>query len=262
MASFARVYTAKTAVVLCLLLTGACSKKERQHVTVNLKNGESYSGTLETRDASTVTLITTQGDAKTLLMRQVSSIVEDKPASEVAKNAATAAAPAPAPTQPTQPTQPTPGGPDEPAKAFVPPASGVFTLPAGTPLAMRMREGVDGGSPNSEYGVFLTAVTLDEIKAAGASIPPNTAVNLHAYNRPGSGGKEILFQLSGMVIGGHTYRPVGVSSSGSKDPMLGKLSTPPAETLPTSLRDVPLHVEMFSAVEFRLPAAISFHEVK
>jgi small nuclear ribonucleoprotein (snRNP)-like protein len=251
-----RTFPFKPALTLCLLLSAACSKKEAQHVTVSLKSGESYAGTLETRDDKTVTVITTRGEAKTFLMRQVASIAEDKSAA----GDKTAASPAPVTASPSSATA-VPAAASGSAN-FVPPVSGVLTLRAGTPLVLRMREGVDGGAPNSEYGVFLSAATIDEINAEGAAVPANAAVNLYARNQPGTGGKQMVFQLSGMVIGGRTYRPGGAKSSGPNDPLLGKLSAPPAETLPSNLRDTPLHIEMFSAVEFKLPTTIALREVK
>ncbi len=84
-----------------LLALTACTK-ERQQVTVTLNNGETWSGTLEARDASTVTILTSAGEAKTFLTRQVKSVEEHKKAPESA--AKTSPMPAPAGTGASAPS--------------------------------------------------------------------------------------------------------------------------------------------------------------
>ena len=61
-------------VLLLVTVLAGCSKKEIQHVTVTLKNGETFSGTLENKDENAVTVLGANGVSRTLLTRQIVSM--------------------------------------------------------------------------------------------------------------------------------------------------------------------------------------------
>ena len=199
------------------------------------------------------------GEARTFLTRQIASVDVVKDIEK--KESAPVSSPFAAGRQPdgskavASPVSPAP-------VQFVPPRSGTLTLQKGTAVDLRLREFIDGGAPSADFGVFITASTVDDIAAGGTIIPSGTAVTLFAINRPGAGGREIRCLLSGMFPGGKTYHPDGSTSSGGKDAMLGSLFAPPSDNLPRILRDVPLRIAVASVVEFKVISPITLREVK
>jgi small nuclear ribonucleoprotein (snRNP)-like protein len=238
-------------VLIPVLLVLAACTREHQQVTVTLNNGDTWSGTLEARDAGTVTVLTPAGEAKTFLARQIQSVEEQK--KSAAKTAASSAPPpSAAPT-----LDPTP-----PATPFVPPASGRITIPAGTGLTLRLKEVLDGSGDSSNFGNFVTTVVIDDIKAGETSIPADSPLNIMAVNKPGTGGREMTCSLSVVFLGNRPWAPEGGSRFGGKDPVLGSISAPPKENLPPAARDLPLRLPVHSVIHFKLTAPISLRESK
>jgi small nuclear ribonucleoprotein (snRNP)-like protein len=244
-----------------LALLAGCAKPERQQVAVTLKNGETFVGTLETRDDKTVTILTPAGEAKTFLARQISRVetqkaTDKKPAPEAPKPVAAAA---------TAPASLPKAEPPPPAANFAPPSSGKIALAAGTAVNIRVRDGIDGGAAGAEYGAFVNASTLDDIRGeGGVVIPANSPVTLFAMAQPGTRGREIRFLLFRMFPSGRAYRALGpessVSSTAEHSPLLGTVTAPPEDALPANLRAIPLRVNTGRALEFKLAGAVTLQE--
>ena len=238
-----------------LLALAACTK-ERHQVTVTLTNGETWSGTLEARDAGTVTILTAAGEAKTFLTRQIKSVEEQNKTPESAAKTPMSATPgtgaASAPSL----------EPPAPAKPFVPPASGKITIPAGTALVLRLKEVIDGADDSANFGNLITTVVIDDVKAGGTSIPADSPLNIMVVNKPGTGGREMTCALSTVFLGERPWIPEGGSHFGGKDPVLGSLSAPPRENLPPAARELSLRLPVHSVIQFKLKMPISLRESK
>jgi hypothetical protein len=244
-----------------LLALAACTTKERQQVTVALNNGETWSGTLEARDAGTVTILTSAGIAKTFLTRQIKSVEDQKKAPEPA--AKTAAANAPMSAPPGTGESPAPNlDPPPPATPFAAPASGKITIPAGTAMALRLKEVIDGGDDSANFGDLITTVVIDDVKAGETSIPADSPLNITVANKPGAGGREMTCALSTVFLGERAWVPEGGSHFGGKDPVLGSVSAQPRENLPPAARELPLRLPVHSVIQFKLKAPISLRESK
>ena len=238
-----------------LLALAACTR-ERQQVTVTLNNGETWSGTLESRDAGTVTILTSAGEAKTFLARQIKSVEEHKKAPESAVKTAPTSAPAGTGAS-AQNLEPAP-----PAKPFVPPASGRITIPAGTQLALRLQEVIDGSDTSANFGNFVTTVVIDDVAVGETFIPADSPLIMTVVNMPGTGGREMVCTLSTVFLGKRSWVPEGGSHFGGKDPVLGSISAPSKESLPPASRELPLRFPVTSLVQFKLTAPISLRESK
>jgi small nuclear ribonucleoprotein (snRNP)-like protein len=244
-------YSRRTSIVLLLALLGlsACTK-ERQHVTVTLKNGETYSGTLEARDASTITILTAAGEAKTFLTGQIQAVDEQKKTPESAGKT-TPNAPASAPAAGSAQTDASAPG------SSGAPALGRITIPAGTVLALRLNEVIDGADKASNFGRLVTTSVVDSIKVGDSSIPADSPLNITVLNKPGTRGREMTCTLSGVFLGNRAYVPEGGSRFGGKDPALGTLSAPPKKNLPPAARNLPLRLSVHSVIQFKLTTPIT-----
>jgi hypothetical protein len=236
-----------------LLALAACTK-ERQQVTVTLNNGETWSGTLEARDIGTVTILTSAGEAKTFLTRQIKSLEEQKKTPESAAKTGAANAPISAPAPSLEPPPP--------AKPFVPPASGKIIIPAGTALVLRLKEVIDGADDSANFGNLITTAVIDDVKAGATSIPADSPLNIMVVNKPGTGGREMTCALSTVFLGERPWVPEGGSHFGGKDPVLGSVSAPPTENLPPAARELPLRLPVHSVIQFKLKTPISLRESK
>jgi hypothetical protein len=260
--------------MVCILALAGCSR-ESQQVTIKLKNGDVYSGSLASKDASTVTVVTPAGEARTLLSRQIASIETHKAAEKKETHKAaekktsdgdvTGSKAPPPPTStasaaPVSTSSPAATAAPAPALKFVMPASGRLSIPTGTVLTVRLREALYGGDPETAVGTLITATLLDSIQAGEASIPADSQMSLAVLSKPGSGGKQILCAFSSVIVDGHLLRPPSRSGSSAEPSPLGWLEGPASAKLPVALREGPARFPANSVVEFKLTENIPLRE--
>ena len=234
--------------VAALTLLSACANKT-EHVQVKLKDGTEVTGELVRKEASSMTVVTSDGVARTVLTRQVASVQNVQPAPVTSGSKPVAVVPPLIPP----PVIPAAGSP------FVAPGKGIMSLPAGTTLNLRPRQSMDAAE--AIFKTTYVAQTLDEIRLEGALMPVGTNLTMEVSAQPNSGGHAMIFRLLAAFPGGQEYRPA-LARADDPLPVLGILRSPPASDFPPAQRDIPYRIPASTVFTFKLEKSISLQAVK
>ena len=243
--------------VAALTMLSACASKT-EHVQVKLKDGTEVTGELVRKEASSMTVVTSDGVARTVLTRQVQTVQTLRPAP-----AAPAAQPSVAtgtnPTPTTGPDKTPPPAVPAAASAFVAPGTGKMTLLAGTTLSFRPRQSMD--TAEAIFKTVYVAQLLDDVKLEGGVIPVGTNFTMEVTAQPNSALRAMTCSLMAVYPGGQEYRPV-MARTDDPLPVLGTLRSPPASDLPPAQRDIPYRIPASAVFTFKLEKSISLRAAK
>ena len=202
-------------IALALLLATSCATKEPgsgtgQHVTVLMRDGTSYVGTVA---SSSPTELTITGDDKinrTLAMKDVKSIEYDEAVSTPAPAAST-----PAPAEPRRPAvaakRPRPDISHEnhphPVETAI--STKTFTLPVGTKVPVRVEETIDSAKA-VEGQTFAADATEDVMDDNGDVVIPrgaNAQIVIRSVSQGGKikGTSDLVLDLASVSVDGRRY---------------------------------------------------------
>jgi hypothetical protein len=210
-----RQYLVVGCISLALLLLTSCATKEpgsatAPHVTVLMRDGTSYVGTVA---SSSPTELTITGDDKvnrTLAMKDVKSIEYDEAVSTPAPAAST-----PAPAAPGRPAaaarRPRPDISHEnhphPAETAI--STKTFTLPVGTRVPVRVEETIDSAKA-VEGQTFAADVSEDVMDGNGDVVIPrgaNAQIVIRSVSQGGKikGTSDLVLDLASVSVDGRRY---------------------------------------------------------